>query len=113
MKKLLQQYPEYIKTLNNEEINYLMKQNPQKLEGGRNLTGIKNAILRFRWHKNLNLSNVMLKYFDLISGTCLADTILTAEDINNELVLNNISKNDKKQYKFVIDNDKVLSGIKI
>ena len=76
MKKLLKQYPAYAKTLNQDEIDYLLKQNPQKLVGGYNITGIKNTILFYHFYKNLNWESLMTKYFEQIQRTCLADKII-------------------------------------
>ena len=75
MKKLLKQYSEYTKTLNQEEVNYLLQQNPNKLVGGKNCIGLKNTILFYNTIVKGNKSKIFKKYANLIKEVCLADVI--------------------------------------
>ena len=111
MQKLLKQYPDYVTTLKQDEIDFLLKQNPHKLEGGYNITGLKNAITHYHCNKNRNWGNLMLKYFNQVSEVCLADQILTGDMINdNQYILSHISKQGRVQYKMTVnDNLNVLN----
>ena len=63
-----------------DEIDYLLKQNPRKLVGGYNLTGLENTLMFYHFYKNLNWSQLMTKYFDVIQKSCLCDQIITFDN---------------------------------
>ena len=93
----------YLDSLSSDNMNYLLTLNPNKLTGGKNITGIKNEILikTFQVKSNLSiwienninflnnhfLSNHNYYYFPYIILIKNNDILLTKDNYNNLLTI--------------------------
>lgn len=108
MKKLIanlkNDYQDYFNSLSQDDFNYLLTLNPYKLQGGRNITGIKNELMI----KNFTIVGPLDKWFeshiDLLNKNFQYNNIVycTVDNINFFLEKKKNDIINKNNYKTIL-----------